>query len=176
MREKYCVSFGGHRFEFNNHKRAVAFVASLNRYCTRLLVELNDIYKRLFVQYRDDQFYWFQQQKEKSDFETNRKCSAALKLFDEVFENTFWQSNYESGAYYTCANLCKLIITLKDAAFILKASNHYRKQTATVYRLQNIIIQLNQIEFDVKNYEAEKAASVISEDQPAIIHSITKMA
>ncbi|RYY83361.1 MAG: hypothetical protein EOO15_21520, partial [Chitinophagaceae bacterium] len=87
----YCVPLGnGTRNIFPNKKDAKAFLAECNRFLTHKLVELNEIFSRAFLEYRQ---LWFTLANAKQGKRTNysaderviRESLASVELiFDRV--------------------------------------------------------------------------------------------
>src|SRR6266567_9496658 len=114
----YVIWFGNRIcVEYKSKRDMAAFLADTNRYLTQTMIELNEIYIQVFMEYRRT---WFILQNSKSGkkvnlFDQERRIKSSLQAVDDMFERTGNTYTGTSDAVYSFVNLAKICGFMKDA-------------------------------------------------------------
>lgn len=143
----------GRTFEFANKKDAVSFLADINRHLNMCLYELNMIYSQLYVEYRENWYYFLSDYRNANTglirMDQNlRKCfDSAQTCMDRIVFNTRG-INGHSFVYSFFKSLCD---ALTQAATYLRQLHRLRSQMAQSAHMDIVAKRIARLQADIIN-------------------------
>lgn len=127
---------------FSNFKDAENFIAETNRFLNTILFEVNDIYTRIFIEYRRAWFY----------AGNNRALKKNIEMIEHAFDKIITSSEGPNKNFYVYNGLIKIaeycMETLNDIETVCKQAKIYRDAQAAI----SLKKQITRIKDDLIRY------------------------
>jgi len=159
---EYRVWFGNSvcvRFASKRHIRE--FLAETNRFLTRSMVELNELYITIFSEYRR---IWFTLMNFKNGINVN--YSADERELSKIINDIADQFNRAGNTYHGTASGAWSFIHLQNVCFMMKAAsgimielNKKRNNTIQYHTLEVLVERITVLETRIINYPDPKPAN-----------------
>lgn len=144
----------GKRLVFTSKRETARFIAETNRYLTKVLVALNDVYVHTFREYRS---MWFITSNTNSGTRSSylrleESIKKDLEACDFIFQKftNGWGSN---DPYFAFVDLRKIALFLKDAAGDLAGFYKLREHTGNYYICLNLVDRCTAIIAKLEAYD-----------------------
>jgi len=145
----------GTRNAFANKKEAKKFLADTNRFLTKKLIDLNEIYYRAFVEYRQIWFllYNVKQGKKTNYREDEKTIKAGLDAVEHFFDKI--ASSFSSTDYTVFIDAKKICLYLSEVLKCLVELNKRRNNTVAYYTLENLLSRVTTLANEINGYSKQ---------------------
>lgn len=149
---KHEVFLGnGSRTVFGNKKEAKKFLADASRFMTKKLVDLNEIYSRVFVEYRQLWFLLSNHKGTKTNYlQEERAIKDGLDTVNHFFDKV--ANNRGFSDYTVFIDARKICLFLSETIKALVYLNKRRNNTVTYYSLENLLTRCTELATEINNY------------------------